>query len=200
MRRDDVELIESEPLHDGFFKLSRERFRHRRFDGGWSAPVDREMLHVGTSVLALPYDPIRDAVVLIEQFRIGAYAAGREACWLTEVVAGLGEPGEDPAVTACRETMEETGMALRAPVLARRWLSSPGVLDENVVMYVGQVDAQPTDRTQGLASEHEDIRVLVVPADEAIGFLDTSRVDNAHTLVALSWFARHRDRLRRLWS
>ncbi len=74
----DVELVEKTTPYDGYFRIGRYRLRHRRFDGGWTEVIDREVFDRGRAAVVLPYDPARDAVVLIEQFRIGAYAAGRK--------------------------------------------------------------------------------------------------------------------------
>jgi ADP-ribose pyrophosphatase len=39
----------------------------------------------------------------------------------------------------------------------------------------------------------------VFPAAEAIRMLDEGRIEAGSAVVALSWFARHRERLRRDW-
>src|SRR5207245_10046791 len=90
--RDAVEIESHETIHQGHFRLDRWRLRHRLFAGGWGKPISRELLERSAAVAVLPYDPLRDQVVLIEQFRIGAYAHGDPAPWLLEAVAGLIEP------------------------------------------------------------------------------------------------------------
>ena len=91
----DVEIIEKFSPYRGYFRLDRYSLRHRMHDGGWTKPLMREVFEHGHTVAVLPYDPLTDAVVLIEQFRIGAYAAGL-APWLTEVVACTMEAGGNP--------------------------------------------------------------------------------------------------------
>ena len=108
-----VEKLEDELVFDGFMQLSRLRVRHERFDGGLTMPLEREVLVRRPAVAVLPYDPLRDRVALIEQFRIGAYVDGGRA-WLHEIVAGFVEPGETPLESGRREAQEEAGVTLGA--------------------------------------------------------------------------------------
>jgi ADP-ribose pyrophosphatase len=108
MNRDDVKIIEHATAYDGYFRIDRYRLRHRVYEGGWSREVMREVFERGHAASVLPYDPVRDAVVLIEQFRIGAYTADWKP-WIEEIVAGVIEPGETAEAVAHRETVEETG-------------------------------------------------------------------------------------------
>ena len=108
----DVEIVDRELCYQGFFRLERVRLRHSLHRGGMSPVLVRETLEKGDVVAVLPYDPVADAVVMIEQFRVGAIGAPRGA-WLLEIVAGLMEPGEQPDDVARREATEEAGLALR---------------------------------------------------------------------------------------
>ena len=106
MDREDVELLREEPLHDGFFRMVRLHLRHRLFGGGWTETLDREVVLHGTVAAIIPYDPIRDSVVLIEQFRNGKFAAGDQRPWSVSIAAGMIEPGESAADMARQETLE----------------------------------------------------------------------------------------------
>lgn len=192
----DVDLQDREICHQAFFRLDRLTLRHRRFDGGWTPPLKREVLMRGPAVAVLPYDPVRDRVVLIEQFRAGDYAAGRGG-WMTEIVAGIADPGEMPEEVARREMAEETGLIAGALEFIAEFLPSPGGSSEVVRLYCGQVDASTAGGVHGVDGESEDIRVFTLPAEEALSWLDSGEVDNAVTLIGLLWLGRHRDRLRR---
>jgi ADP-ribose pyrophosphatase len=192
----DIEIIEKEVVFDGFFRMDRYRLRHRRFDGTWTGEMSREIFERGHSVAALLYDPDADAVVMVEQFRLPSFLAGRGA-WCLEIPAGIVEPDEDLADVARREAQEETGCEIlgEAEKIAQ-FMASIGGSTEIVTIFHGRVDATKAEGIHGVADEHEDIRVHVVPAEEAIAQADACRVDNAAALVALNWLARHRDRLR----
>ena len=120
-----VELIEKTTHYDGYFRMDTYRLRHERFGGGWTDPFTRELFERGDAALVLPYDPVRDTVVLIEQFRIGAYAAGLSP-WLVEAVAGIVEPGEAAENVVRREALEEAGCAITALEEIGPVLPSPG--------------------------------------------------------------------------
>mgnify|MGYP002718194667 FL=1 len=192
----DIEILAKETLHDGFFRMDRYRLRHRKFDGTWTEELSREIFERGNSVAALLYDPKADAVVMVEQFRLPARLAGRSA-WSFEVPAGVVKPGEELADVARREAFEETGCRIDGE-LARigEFMASIGGSTEVVTVFVGLVDASGAGGLHGLPDEQEDIRVHVVPSAEAIRRVDDGRIDNAASIIALNWLARHRDALR----
>ena len=196
---DDVEIQDREVCHQGFFRLERLRLRHGRFDGGWTPTLVREVLVRGLAVAVLPYDPVRDEVVLIEQFRPGALVAGAPA-WMIEIVAGIAEDeDEDQEDVARRETREETGMTVGALEPVARYMPSPGGSSETVQIYVGRVDAEGAGGYHGLADEGEDIRVFRLPAFDAFKMIDDGVLDTSITLIGLLWLARNRDALRDRW-
>lgn len=194
----DVEILDREVCHQGFFRLERLRLRHGLFQGGRTPPLVREVLVRGVAVAVLPYDPVRDEVVLIEQFRCGALVAGENA-WMIEIVAGLAHHDEDPDEVARRETLEETGLAVQALMPVARFMPSPGGSSEVVQVYVGQVDAKGAGGYHGLEDEGEDIRVFRLPTKDAFKMLDDGILDTSITLIGLHWLARNRDTLRITW-
>ena len=195
---DDVEIIERAAVYQGYFRVDRYRLRHRLFAGGMSMPITREVLERGHAVAVLPYDPIRDEVVLIEQFRVGAYAAGRPP-WLIEIVAGIIEPGETSAAVARRETEEEAGLQLGRLEPVADVLASPGGTSESVAIFCGEADAGRADGIHGLDAEGEDIRVVRMAANDTIAALDNGRIVAAPAVIALQWLALNREDLRRRW-
>lgn len=201
-RADDdarVEILEHTRAYGGFFKLDRYNLRHRKHDGGWTPPLVREVLERGRTVALLPYDPVRDAVVLIEQFRIGAYTAGLDA-WQTEVIAGVIEPGENAADVARREAVEEAGCQVTDLERIGSVLLSSGASSEVSEMFCGRVDSAGVGGIHGLAHEGEDIRVTVVPAGEAIAHVTDGTVISGYAVIPLQWLALNRERLRNEWS
>lgn len=194
----DVEVLERETGYDGVFRLETLTLRHRRFDGGWTRPLNREIFDRGQAVAVVPYDPVRDEVVMIEQFRAGAFHAGWHP-WMLEIVAGIIDEGEAAPDVAVRETHEEIGLSVTTLEHIARFMPSPGAMSETVEMYVGRVDASRAAEAGGVAHEDEDIRVQVMPASEALALLETGRIDTAITLVGLQWLALNREALRRRW-
>lgn len=193
-----VEIVEKTLAHDGFFRLERYRLRHELFSGGWSGELTRELFERGAAAAVLPYDPVYDQVVLIEQFRIGALESPGGA-WLLEVVAGIIEEGETPEEVIRREVREEAGCELidRVPICS--YLVSPGGTSERIALFCGRVDARGVGGVHGNACEGEDIRVMAVAADTAFSWVESGRIDNASTIIALQWLRLNRQGLRRTW-
>ena len=195
----DVEIHDVEIGFERFLRMDVFHFRHRLFSGEWSTSRSYDVLRRGPAVAIVLYDPERDAVVLVEQFRLPALLAGSSP-WQIEAAAGLVDGEELPEAVAIRETREETGLAvIGEPVPIQRYLPSPGASDESVYLFCGRVDSSGAGGVHGLPEEHEDIRVVVKPWAEVEALLDAGAIESSHTVIALYWLLRHRDRLRRLW-
>ncbi|GAB4392498.1 MAG: NUDIX domain-containing protein [Kiloniellaceae bacterium] len=193
-----VEILEKTTAFKGYFQVDRYRLRHRKFDGGWTGEMSREIFERGHAAAVLPYDPERDKVILIEQFRPGAYAAGMEP-WLLEIVAGIIDPGEVPEEVVRREAMEEAGCTVSDLHPIGRFLATPGGSSETVAIYCGRVDSRGAGGVHGLDHEHEDIRVLPLDRREALAFLAQGRVTNLIAVAALQWLALNHTEIMRIW-
>lgn len=199
----DVVIESEQRAWNGRFPLDLVRFRHRRFDGAMSATRTWELWRRGRAAAVLPYDSVRDLVVLIEQFRLPALAAGVEPV-LVELPAGLCDPGETADTTARREMREEMNLAVDRLERVGGFLLTAGGADELCEIFVGRVQAPPAQADgiaghAGLAAENEDIRVRVWPADRAIEAALAGHMTNAVTTIGLLWLAARRDRLQQEW-
>jgi ADP-ribose pyrophosphatase len=195
----DIEIIDATLAYQGYGRIDNYRLRHRLHDGRLSRPILREVYHRGHVAAVLPYDPARDAVVLLEQFRIGAHLAGMKP-WQTEAVAGMIDGDETPENVARREAREEAGVAVRELVPIARYLVSPGAITETVALYCGRVDSRGAGGVHGLPEEGEDIKVEAVPVDRLAAMLEEGVIANALTIIAVQWLLLHRGELRRRWA
>lgn len=199
----DVTIESDERVWDGRFPLDRVRFRHRRFDGALSGVRMWELWRRGRAAAMLPYDPVQDVVVLIEQFRLPALAAGIDPV-MVEVPAGLCDGAESAEETIRREIREETGLTAGRLAKINDILLTPGGSDELCTLFAGEVVAPVGDAAglcgnAGLPSENEDIRVRVWPAERAIAAALDGRIANSVAVIALLWLNARRDGLRTEW-
>ncbi len=196
MARTDVTVEQVDNAYKGHFRIDRYRVRHKLFAGGISEPVQREVLERGQAVAVLPYDPVRDEVVLIRQFRIGAFA-GRGEPWMLEVVAGIIDEGETSEAVGIRELQEEANLAPLGPL--RHIVTchvSPGGTTETFELYFAPVDATDAAGIHGLPEEGEDIQVLVWSFDRAWRALGEGLITASPAIIALQWLALNRPALR----
>ena len=193
-----VEILDKTVCYDGFFRMECYRLRHRLFSGAWSRVLTRELFERGHAAAVLPYDPRLDAVVLVEQFRIGALEAPGSP-WLLEIVAGIIAPDETPEDVARREAVEEANCQLQELVHIYDYFVSPGGTSERISLYCGKVDASGVGGLCGLPEEEEDIRVIVVPFAEALAQLHAGKINSAAPIMALQWLQLNHDQLRAGW-
>jgi nudix-type nucleoside diphosphatase (YffH/AdpP family) len=184
-------------LHVGYFRSEARRLRYPNFGGGMSDEVRREVFVATDSALVLPYDPVRDRVLLVEQFRMGPYGRGDPRPWMLEPVAGRVDPGETPEDAARRECAEEAGLTDIRLERIGSYYCTPGYSTEYFHNYVGIADL-PDDlpRFGGLELEAEDIRLHLLDFAAAMHLIETGEADNGPLILSLMWLARERDRLR----
>jgi len=192
-------VIKKKIIYQGFFKLSEIKLQHDLFVGGQSPVLRRELLDRGQAVAVLPYDPVRDEVVLVEQFRIGA-GKDKSGPWLIEIIAGYQEAGESAEDVVHREAYEEAGCDVTDLLAMYRYYSSPGGSDEQVQIFLGRTDSAHIKGIHGLDEEGEDIKVHVISSEQAFVWLDNGRIDSAAPIIALQWFRLNRDRIRKQWN
>ncbi len=163
-----------------------------------SGEVRREIFERGHAAVLLPFDPVRDEVVLIEQIRIAAFDTS-ESPWLLEMVAGMIEEGETEEDVVRREAVEEAGLTVGRAKKVLSYLASPGGTSERSAVFVGEVDATQAEGVHGLVDENEDIRVHVVSREQAYQWVEEGKIDNAASVIALQWLQLHHESLRNEW-
>ncbi len=193
----DVEIISKETVFSGFFKMVKYRFKHKLFAGGWSQEVERELFVRGHAAALLPYDAVRDQVVIIEQIRIGALEHRNP--WQMEIVAGIIDTQESPEQVVRREAMEEAGIEVGQIEKITSYYPSSGGSSEQLDVFVGEVDASLASGIHGLDYEGEDIRVHVVSREQAYQWVLDGTFENGASIIALQWLQLNYERLRTQW-
>jgi len=191
-------VISKKLLYRGFFKLTEYKLKHDLFDGDESMALSRELLDRGHAAAVLPYDPVRDEVVLIEQFRIGA-GDDPSGPWVIEIIAGLQEADESAEELIHREAEEEAGCKVSNLVPIHHYYSSPACSNEQIQIYFARTETAGLGGIHGVDEEGEDIRVHVINSDTAFEWLDMGRIDSALPIIALQWFRLNRDKIRKQW-
>lgn len=180
-----AEIVHDETLSNGWTRLSRYTVDYTGSHGDTDT-IYREIYHRTPAATILLYDPARDTVVLVRQFRLPLQLHG-EPAWILETPAGLLD-GDDPEPAIRREAMEETGYRVRDISYLFKAYSSPGSVTEVVHFFAAVIDT--TDRVSsggGLSEEHEDIEVVEIPLDEAMAMIGTGEIIDFKTIMLLHW-------------
>ena len=191
-------MLDDQTVWSGHYAMRRVTLQHKRFAGGWSDPVVRELFERGDAVAVLPYDPATDSLVMIEQFRPGAMR-NDDSPWMLELIAGVVEAGESDADVAHREAMEEAACELSELVPIATVFPSPGACTEQVRVFCGRVSSASIGGLHGVEDEGEDILVHSIARTDALQLVEDDRIPNGHTLIALQWLQIHGAALRERW-
>jgi len=170
----------------GFLRIDTIKLKHKLFLGGWSPEIERELLVREDAVGVLLFDPARDKIVLVRQFRVGLIDKS-DSPWILELVAGMVEAGEQLDQVAIREVREESNVEVSDLIKICDYFNSPGVSSEKVSLYLGIVASDEMGGVYGLESENEDIEVVVLPYEEAIKGIKKGYLANAMSIIALQW-------------
>lgn len=195
--RKPFEILHRSVAHDGFLKLARYQLRHASYRGGWCEPVFRERLEKLSAVSVLPYDPVRDEVVLVEQFRVGVMEDA-QGPWVLETIGGYRHPEESSLDVAQRELSEEAGLTGSQFESVGGFYVSPGLSTERIQLFCARVDADGAGGIHGIPEEGEETRVVVLSAQQAIDEL-FGRINSTSTLILVQWLAANRQRLQQEW-
>jgi ADP-ribose pyrophosphatase len=193
------ELLSSEPLSERFLKLHRHELRHSSFEGGWCAPIVRERLEGLAAVSVLLYDPVKDALVFVEQFRVGMMGE-QEPPWSLETVSGFcDDEAELPDEVARREVVEETGCEVHHLTPIGSFFVSPGISVEQIHLFCGAIDSSKAHGVHGLEHEGEEMQVVVMSREQAMDEL-FGRLASTSVLIAMQWLALNREALLEQWA
>jgi ADP-ribose pyrophosphatase len=194
----EFKIINKEILYSGFFRMEKYCLQHTLYAGGWSAAINRELFIRGSCVAVLLYDPERDKVVLIEQFRAGAILQPDRA-WLVEIVAGAIEEGETAIEVAYRESIEEAGCEIQELIVINEFYTTPGGASERITLFCGKIDSTQVGGIHGLDHEDEDIWVRSVDFDEAYRMVESNEIESAIPIIAIQWLALNKEKIRQKW-
>ncbi|MCN4144466.1 MAG: NUDIX domain-containing protein [Thiohalomonas sp.] len=205
----DVSIIQKKTGYNGFFSINQYTLQHGLFGGGQSRELTRVCFERGHAVGVIAYDPWQDNIVLLEQFRIGAFVNMNEQInnemdpsqspWLLEIIAGIVEPGESQIEVAHREAEEEAGLKLLALEAIGDFYCSPGGTSETIQLYCACVNSEGAGGIHGLDEEGEDIQVRVVSFADAVQLLENGHLNNASAMIAMQWLMLHQEMLRDKW-
>ena len=191
-----VELAEREQIHTGFLPMSGLTLRFERYDGAMSEWIARECYTPQYDAAGiLLYDPKCQQVILVEQFRCGAFVKEHHP-WVVEPVMGMIDHADESAQqVAVREALEEAGAQVYDVQPIFRYFNSPGTSSEYVHLFCGLVDSESIEGVHGLAVEHEDIKVVKIPVAEITELLQHDKVNNAAMIIALQWLLLNKEKL-----
>lgn len=183
-----VELIEKKEIFKKFiFTIEEAQLRHEKYDGTMSDTLTRLNLNRGDSVAAILHDTTDDTILFTEQFRYPTYSKGPG--WLLEIVAGMIDGDEEPAIAMRREITEEVGYAVRTLHKINTFYLSPGGTSERIHLFYASVTKEDKVAVGGgVKYEGEDIRSVLLSTDEAMRKMANDEISDAKSLIALQWF------------
>ena len=188
-------------VYKGFFSVEEHDLTYQKFNNEQSNVVTRSTIVSSDAVIVLPYDPVNDRILLIEQFRVGPYVKGDENPWVLEPIAGLIDEGETPESAGIREAQEEAHLKIKRLELVARSYPSPGISTEFFHQYLGIVELlDSSNLIAGLQSENEDIRSHIFEYEQFFEMIESGKVKVGPLILLGLWLSKNRNRLRKTYS
>ena len=180
-------IFKKKTLHDGFYKYNEISFKYKKYNGEWTDLLTHEIFGGAHVASVLPYDPIKEKIILINQFRPGVLKQGYNPL-LLEVVAGIINKNESPEKAALRECKEETGCEAKNLKKICSYFPSPGSSESYYNLFLAEVESFDTKRIIGQQDENEDILAQSYDVIEVKKLLEEGKISNSLTIIALQWF------------
>ncbi|MFV0321020.1 MAG: NUDIX domain-containing protein [Alphaproteobacteria bacterium] len=202
-----VEQIKKIEEFKGYFEINKYIFSYRQFSGEMGKEVEREIFERGHAVAVLPYDPIEDKIILIEQFRPGTYIGMQDEnwhdkksnAWMYEIIAGIIDNGETIEDVARREAKEEANLEINHLSYIQPFFVSPGAVSEFIHLFIAHIDSQKAGGVFGLDYEAEDIKTHILSCAQAWEMLDNGEITNATAIIALQWLRINQQKIKEQW-
>jgi len=196
-RQSDYEVTKTSPPHGTFFRLQDFEVSHRRFDGQQSETLQREVFMGVDAALVLPYDPQKETILLVEQFRMGPLRRSDPNPWQLEPIAGMTDARETPEEAARREAFEEANIVVEQLDLMFGMYPSPGSSTDYFVCYCTPCDLSDKESyLGGLEAEAEDLRMHILPLSQALSLIESGEINAGPLVAMLYWLERNKDRYR----
>ena len=200
MQHESFKILHKEIVYKGYCQVELYTLQNRLFSGAFSEPYQREIVRRYNAVAALPYDPVQNKIVLIEQFRAPAIFQEQKSPWLLELVAGVTDKANESHENLIRrEIMEEAGLECRRLIPITTFLASPGGSSEEVTIFCAEVDAAKAPRFCGLSEENEDIKIHLFEPEETFAMVKNGTINNGSAIIALQWLELNFAKVRQKW-
>ena len=173
-------------LYSGRFRLTKTRVTIEEADGA-VREIDHEIYRYGPAAAILLYDPERAVVLLVRQFRLGAFIVDG-ALDLLEVCAGMLD-GDRPEECARREAFEETGVKVGDLAHAFDAYMSPGGMTEKISCFTAPYRPENREGHGGGVDHDEHIELVEMGFEQALEAIRGGDIRDAKT-IALLYHAR----------
>jgi GDP-mannose pyrophosphatase NudK len=182
----EIKLLGEELLSHRRFRLTLTKAEIIEADGSRRI-LSHEIYRHERAAAILLYDPGRGVVLLVRQVRLGGFVGGASQPMI-ETCAGMLD-GDEPAAGIIRETMEETGVAVRAARHVFDAFMSPGATTERVSCFVARYS--PADRvgSGGGSDADERIEIIEPTLTDALEMIERGEICDAKT-IALIYYAK----------
>jgi GDP-mannose pyrophosphatase NudK len=190
MQNKNVKIIKTEVLSDNWYTLRKLTYEYLKKDGTRQTQ-NREAYDRGNGAVILLYNKELKTVILTKQFRLPTFINGNETGMLIEACAGLLDK-DNPEDCIKRETEEETGYKISEVKKVFEAYMSPGSVTEILYFFIAEYSSSmKINDGGGIAHEQEDIEVLELPVDDAIGMVTAGEIKDAKTIMLLQYIKLH---------
>lgn len=180
----NIHVIKDKILSENYFLLRNMTYELTRRDGS-VVRHKREVYDRGNGATVLLYNPGKQSVVLVRQFRVATWVNGNPDGMLIETCAGLLD-NDAPEVCIRKEAIEETGYQVGEARKVFELYMSPGGVTELIHFFIAEYsEAQRANRGGGV--DDEDIEVLELPFVRALEMVASGEIQDGKAVILLQY-------------
>ncbi|EML7168890.1 GDP-mannose pyrophosphatase NudK [Klebsiella aerogenes] len=180
----NIHVIKDKILSENYFLLRNMTYELTRRDGS-VVRHKREVYDRGNGATVLLYNPNKQSMVLVRQFRVATWVNGNPDGMLIETCAGLLD-NDAPEVCIRKEAIEETGYQVGEARKVFELYMSPGGVTELIHFFIAEYsEAQRANRGGGV--DDEDIEVLELPFVRALEMVASGEIQDGKAVILLQY-------------
>ena len=183
---DKIKILKTDILSDNWYTLKKVTYEYAKKDGTVKVQ-SREAYDRGNGATILLYNKASNNVILTRQFRLPTFINGNKSGFMIEACAGLLDK-DNPEDCIKRETEEETGYKVKEIHKIFEAYMSPGSVTEILYFFVAEYSQQmKVNEGGGAEHEEENIEVLELNFDQALGMIAAGEIKDAKTIILLQY-------------
>ena len=183
---DKIKILKTDILSDNWYTLKKVTYEYAKKDGTIKVQ-SREEYDRGNGATILLYNKASNNVILTRQFRLPTFINGNKSGFMIEACAGLLDK-DNPEDCIKRETEEETGYKVTDVRKIFEAYMSPGSVTEILYFFVAEYSQQmKVNEGGGAEHEEENIEVLELNFDQALGMIAAGEIKDAKTIMLLQY-------------
>lgn len=185
LKKDDLQIKSKKLLYSSYLKLFNYNIKIKLFKDKTDKFIKRNLIVSKNSISIILFDPFKEKILFIEQFRIGSI---KKNPWTLEIISGTINKNKSNKISSViKEIKEESNIECLDIIYLLNYMNSPGISNEMTFLYLGIFNSEKNKNIFGISSEGEEIKTHLYDINSAFYFINCGIINHPSTIIAILW-------------